>query len=57
MKCNTAKAKMDGNNPICKAVHDRVMELIPLGIADIWMRNDGEDADFLLVTVLGIDQQ
>ena len=57
MKCNTAKARLDGNNPICKAIHDRVMELIPLGIADIWMRNDGEDAEFHLVTVLGIDRQ
>ena len=27
MKFNTAKAKLDGNNSICKAVHDRVMEL------------------------------
>ena len=52
MKFNTAKAKLDGNNPICKAVHDRVMELIPLGIADIWMINDWKDAEFYLVTVL-----
>ena len=37
MKCNTAKVRLDGNNPICKAIHDRVMELIPLVIADIWM--------------------
>jgi hypothetical protein len=50
-------ARLDGNNPICKAVHDRVIELLTLGIADIWMRNDGEDADFLLDTVLGIDRQ
>ena len=57
MKCNTATARLDGNNPICKAVHDRVMELIPLGIADIWMRNDWKDAEFYLVTVLGIDRQ
>jgi hypothetical protein len=57
VKCNTAKARLDGNNPICKAVHDRVMELIPLGIADIWMRNDGEGTEFLLTTVLGIDRQ
>ena len=41
VKCNTAKAKLDGNNPIFMAVHDRVMELIPLGIADICIRNDG----------------
>ena len=41
MKFNTAKARLDGKNPICMAVHDRVMELIPLGIADICIRNDG----------------
>ena len=57
VKCNTAKARLDGNNPICKAVHDRVMELIPLGIADIWMRNDGEGTESLLTTVLGIHRQ
>jgi hypothetical protein len=57
VKCNTAKARLDGNNPICKAVHDSVMELIPLGIADIWMRNDGEGTEFLLTTALGIDRQ
>ena len=57
MKCNTAKARLDGNNPIFKAIHDRVMELIPLGIAGIWMRSDGEDAELHLVTVLGIDRQ
>ena len=55
VKCNTAEARLDGNDPICKAVHDRVMGFLPLGIADIWMRNDWKDADFLLVTVLGID--
>ena len=52
MKFNTAKAKLDGNNPIRKAVYDRVMELIPLGIADIWMINDWKDAEFYLVTDL-----
>ena len=57
MKFNTAKARLDGNNPICKAIHDRVMELISLGIADIWIRNNGEDAEFHLVIVLGIDRQ
>ena len=33
------------------------MEIIPLGIADIWTRNDGKDTEFYLVIVLGIDLQ
>ena len=39
---------------ICKAIHDRTIELLPHGIANIWKRIDGEDKLFHLVSVLGI---
>jgi hypothetical protein len=42
---------------VYEAVHDRVMEIIPLEIADIWTRNDRKDIEFYLVAVLGIDRQ
>ena len=40
-----------------EAVRDHVMEIIPLGIADIWTRNDGKDTEFYLVTAHGIERQ
>ena len=40
-----------------EAVHDRVMEIIPLEFADIWTRNDRKDIEFYLVAELGIDRQ
>ena len=42
---------------VYEAVHDRIMEIIPLEIADIWTRNDRKDIEFYLVAVLGIDRQ
>ena len=48
------KVGVVGSNPICKAIHDRTIELIAHGIANIWMRIDGEDKVFHLVTVLEI---
>ena len=53
----TGKVGVVGSNPICKAIHDRTIELIPHGIANIWMRIDGEDKVFHLVTVFGISRQ
>ena len=53
----TGKVGVVGSYPICKAIHDRTIELIPHGIAIIWMRIDGEDTFFYLVTVLGISRQ
>ena len=50
----TGKVVVVGSNPICKAIHDRTIELIPHGIANIWMRIDGEDKLFRMLSVLGI---
>ena len=53
----TGKVRVVGSNPICKGIHDRTIELIPHGIANISMRIDGEDKLFHVVTVLGISRQ
>ena len=53
----TGKGGVVCSNPICTALHDRIIELIPHGIANIWMMIDGEDTEFHLATVVGITRQ
>ena len=49
----TGKGGVVGSNPICEAVQDRIIELIPHEIANIWTITDGDDTEFHLVTVIG----
>ena len=53
-KWDTAADIADLRNAICGAIRTRVVELLDMGIADIWMRASGSDLHFHIATVLGI---
>ena len=42
-------------DPIFKLLHDRIQELFPYGLENIWLRFDGDDY-YHIATVLGYDR-
>ena len=41
--------------PCLKVIHNRILALLEHGLADIWMRFDGEDY-YHISSILGIDR-
>jgi len=54
LKRHTAADTSDLRIAICGAIHTREVELLNLGITDIWMRESGSDLRFHIATVFGI---
>ena len=51
LKLHTAAELIDLRITICGAIRTRVVELLNMGIADIWMRASGSDLHFHIATV------
>ena len=54
LKLHTAAEPIDLRIAICGAIRTSVVELLNMGIADIWMRASESDLRFHNATVLGI---